>query len=256
MDALIQFILDGTSLSFSDFAILCSVSLIASLFTAAIGVGGGTLILATMAVILPPTVLIPIHAVVQVGSNGGRVALMLKDVVKPVILPFLIGTTIGAAIGAQVVISLPTAILQAVLSVFILYATWAPKFNANKPSGKTFFGVGVLATFATMFVGATGPLVAPFVAAYCMQRQNVVATHALLMVIQHSFKMIAFGTMGFVFGPYIPLLIGLVSFGFIGTLIGRRILNRLPEHLFKVGLKIILTLLAMRLMYSAITGLA
>ena len=159
-------------------------------------------------------------------------------------------------IGAKVVISLPTAILQAVLSVFILYATWAPKFNANKPSGKTFFGVGVLATFATMFVGATGPLVAPFVTAYCVQRQNVVATHALLMVIQHSFKMIAFGTMGFVFGPYIPLLVGLVSFGFIGTLIGKRILNRLPEHLFEVGLKIILTLLALRLMYSAMTSLA
>jgi len=248
--------LDGTSLSFSDLAILSLVSFIASLFTASIGLGGGTLVLATMALILPPTVLIPIHAVVQVGSNGGRVALMLKNVSKPIILPFLIGTMIGAAIGAQVVISLPTAVLQAVLALFIIYATWAPIFNAHSSSSKTFFGVGVLATFATMFVGATGPLVAPFVSAHCKQRQNVVATHALLMVIQHGFKMIAFGALGFAFGPYIPMLICLVSFGFIGTLIGKRILKRLPEHIFSIGLKIILTLLALRLMYSAASGLA
>ena len=256
MDTLIQIILDGTDLSFSDLAILSSVSFIASFFSASMGLGGGTLVLATMALMLPPTVLIPIHAVVQLGSNGGRAALMLKDVTKPIILPFLIGTIIGATVGAQVVISLPSAVLQTVLAVFIFYATWAPKFNARNSSRKIFFGVGLLATFATMFVGATGPLVAPFVAAHCNQRQNIVATHALLMVIQHGLKMIAFGTLGFAFGPYIPMLILLISFGFIGTLIGKRILKRLPENIFSIGLKIILTLLAFRLMYSAVSGLA
>ena len=254
MDSLLALVLEGTGLTLVSFAILCGVSLIASFFTAALGLGGGTLVLAVMALILPPTVLIPVHAVVQIGSNGGRVALMLRDITKPVVLPFLVGTLIGAGIGAQVVVALPTAILQGVLAAFILYATWAPKFQASKPSLKTFFGVGAIATFATMFVGATGPLVAPFVAAYCEKRQNVVATHAILMTIQHGFKMIAFGFLGFSFGPYIPLLIGLIGFGFIGTVMGKSLLNRLPEHVFKIGLKAILTLLAARLMYSALTG--
>lgn len=254
MDSLISLILDGTGLTVASFAILCGVSWLASFFTASLGLGGGTLVLAVMALILPPTVLIPVHAVVQIGSNGGRVALMVRDVVKPVVLPFLVGTLIGAAIGAQVVVALPTAILQGVLASFILYATWAPKFQANKASLKSFLGVGVIATFATMFVGATGPLVAPFVASYCEKRQNIVATHALLMTIQHGVKMVAFGLLGFSFGPYIPLLIGLISFGFVGTLMGKTLLNKLPEHVFKVGLKAILTLLAVRLMYSALTG--
>jgi uncharacterized membrane protein YfcA len=98
-------------------------------------------------------------------------------------------------------------------------------------------------------------LVAPFVSSHCKQRQNIVATHALLMVIQHGFKMIAFGTLGFAFGPYIPMLVFLISFGFIGTLIGKRILKRLPENIFHIGLKIILSLLALRLMYNAASGL-
>ncbi len=252
MNDLLHLILDGTGLTMGNFLLLCGVSLIASFFTAALGLGGGTLVLAVMAITLPPTVLIPVHAVVQIGSNAGRVALMLRDIVKPVVLPFLLGTLIGAALGAQIVVSLPTAILQAILAVFILYATWAPKFQAHKPSLTTFFGTGLVATFVTMFVGATGPLVAPFVAAYCDRRQNTVATHALLMTIQHGVKIAAFGILGFSFGPYIPLLIGLIGCGFIGTLAGKSLLNRLPERVFKTGLKVILTLLSVRLMYSAL----
>ena len=254
MDSLIGLILGDTGLNLVDFVILCAVSMSASFITASLGLGGGVLILATMALIMPPTVLIPVHAVVQLGSNAGRAMLMLRDVVKPILLPFLIGTLLGASIGAQVVVALPTAILQGVLALFILYATWAPKFQARKPSKKTFFGVGLLATFVTMFVGATGPLVAPFAAAYCEKRQNVVASHAALMTIQHGLKIVAFGTLGFGFAPYLPLLAGLIGFGFIGTLIGRMVLNRLPERIFRIGLKTLLTLLAIRLLYSAVTG--
>lgn len=254
MEAFLNLILGGTGLTLSEFATLCATSMTASFITVSMGIGGGTLVLAVMALILPPTVLIPVHAVVQLGSNAGRAALMFGDLIRDAVLPFLIGTLIGASIGAQVVVALPTAILQAILAGFILYATWAPKFRAHKPSNKTFFGVGLLATFATMFVGATGPLVAPFVSAYTDKRQNTVATLAMLMTIQHGFKMIAFGLLGFAFGPYIPLLVGLIGFGFIGTFVGRKVLNKLPERVFKIGLKVILTALAGKLLYGAAFG--
>ena len=71
------------------------------------------------------------------------------------------------------------------------------------------------------------------------------------MTFQHLFKVIAFGVLGFAFGPYIPLLVGLLGFGALGTLAGRHILNRLPEHVFRIGLQTILTLLAIRLLYEA-----
>ncbi|MBF0276634.1 MAG: sulfite exporter TauE/SafE family protein [SAR324 cluster bacterium] len=254
MDSFVPLMIDGTGLTLAEFWILCGISLVGSFLTAALGIGGGTLALAVMALILPPTILIPIHAVVQIGSNGSRVILLFRDIVRPVILPFLIGTLIGGAVGAKLVIILPTSILQGILAVFIVYATWAPKFQARKPSLKAFFGLGVFATFATMFVGATGPLVAPFVSAYCEKRQSIVATHAILMTIQHSIKIVAFGILGFAFGSYIPLLVGLLVFGFVGTYLGKMLLNRLPEYLFKMGLRAILTLLAIRLMYAAISA--
>ena len=61
-----------------------------------------------------------------------------------------------------------------------------------------------------MFIGGSGPLVAPFVNAATPTRQNFVATHATLMTFQHLFKVIIFGVLGFAFGPYLPLLVGLL----------------------------------------------
>ncbi len=227
---------------------MCAVSFIGSFIAASLGLGGGLLVMATMASLLPPTVLIPLHGIVQLGSNAGRALIMRSEILTHVVPAFLLGTIIGALIGGQVMVSLPTQVLQIVLGGFVLYATWGPKFRASEPGKKTFFGVGLVGAFVTMFVGATGPLVAPFAAAASDKRQNVVATHATLMTIQHGFKVIAFGFLGFAFGPYIPLLVGLLACGFIGTYAGKHMLNFMPEHIFRIGLKAVITALALRLL--------
>ena len=254
MDAFLDLLVGGAGLDLWGFLLLCSVSFAGSLIAAAMGLGGGTLMLVTMALFLPPAVLIPVHGVVQFGSNFGRTVLMVRDVLSSIIPVFLIGTILGALIGGHLVINLPTSLLQAILAFFVLYATWAPKFQASSSGKRTFFGVGTIGAFATMFVGATGPLIAPFVSTASKERQQVVATLAMLMAIQHGFKIIAFGLLDFAFGPYIPLLVGLLAFGFAGTWSGKLMLNRLPEQIFRVGLKTILTLLSLRLLYSAAGG--
>ncbi len=250
MDSFTELLLGGTGLDLWSFALLCGVSFLGSFTTAALGLGGGILVLATMTLFFSPAVLIPVHGVVQLGSNVGRTALMFRSVLREVLPFFLIGTILGAAVGANLVVVLPISLLQTILAVFILYATWGPRFQASTPGKITFFGVGAVGAFVTMFVGATGPLIMPFASAACEERQGVVATHATLMSIQHSLKLVSFGLLGFAFAPFIPLLVGLIGFGFIGTFIGRHALNRLPEHVFRIALKTIVTVIAFRLLYG------
>ena len=254
LDTLIDFFIADTGLELWSALLMCAVSFIGSFIAASLGLGGGLLVMATMASLLPPTVLIPLHGIVQLGSNAGRALIMRSEILTHVVPAFLLGTIIGALIGGQVVVSLPTQVLQIVLGGFVLYATWGPKFRASEPGKKTFFGVGLVGAFVPMFVGATGPLVAPFAAAASDKRQNVVATHATLMTIQHGFKVIAFGFLGFAFGPYIPLLVGLLACGFIGTYAGKHMLNFMPEHIFRIGLKAVITALALRLLYAGVFG--
>ena len=117
--------------------------------------------------------------------------------------------------------------------------------------GFSFLGSFII---VTMGIGGGSLVVATFVAAACKERQTYVATHATLMSIQHGLKVVAFGLLGFSFGPYLPLLAGLLVFGFAGTYIGKLVLMHLPEAMFRTGLKIVLTLIALRLLYGAITS--
>jgi uncharacterized membrane protein YfcA len=253
VESIIAFLVEGTTLTIAGFSALCGISFVGSFIAASLGLGGGLLVLAAMTLFLPPTVLIPIHAVVQIGSNGFRAFLMRRDILYSVIPAFVIGTLIGSWLGGLTIFALETWVLQAILGVFVLYATWAPKFKSSNPGPAKFFGCGVFGGFATMFVGGTGPLVAPFVNAACKERQQVVSTHASLMTFQHLFKVILFGVLGFAFGPYIPLLVGLVGFGVCGTIVGKKVLDKLPEKVFRIALQTILTLLAIRLLYAAAT---
>lgn len=255
MEFLTDLLTAGTELTPWSFWGLTAVSFVGSFVSAAGGIGGGVLMVASMAAVLPPIVLIPLHGIVQIGSNGGRVLLFYRETFFRIIPYFAIGTLAGTLVGVNTLIVLPIWVLQTVLGIFVLYSTWAPGFKAREPAPKTFAGVGLVTGFATMFVGGSGSLVAPFVHAACNVRQQVVATHALCMTLQHSFKIISFGFLGFAFGAYLPLLAALLAFGFLGTVVGRMVLNRLPERVFRAAFKTILTLLALRLLYSAAENL-
>ena len=247
-----EFLIAGTDLSIAGFFVLCFVSLLGSLIAGALGLGGGALVLATMANLLPPTALVPIHGVVQLGSNLSRALLSWRETLMSIVTPFFIGTILGAAIGAQFVVALPKSWLQLVLAAFILVSTWLPSLQSRSASKVKFFFVGVLTTIVTMFVGGTGVLVGSFVAPACPERHQFVSTHSVVMTIQHGLKIITFVLLGFAFGPYMALLIGLVSFSFIGSYAGKLLLNRLPERIFRVALKATLTVLALQLLYSAL----
>jgi uncharacterized membrane protein YfcA len=253
LDSLVAYLTDGPGISLWVQLLLVGVSFLGSLLAAMFGLGGGAMLLAVMALYFPPAVLIPLHGVVQVGSNCGRAVLMIRQAMSGILPVFIAGSVLGAALGAKLVVSLPVHWLQLVVALFVLYAAWGSrfKFRGGKPSQPKFFVVGSLAAFATMFVGATGPLIAPFVVSATGDRRQVVATHAMLMTIQHGVKILAFGLVGFVFWPYVPFLAAMLVAGFAGTWVGRHVLDRLPERIFRICFSVVLTLLALELLWRA-----
>ena len=102
-----------------------------------------------------------------------------------------------------------------------------------------------------MVVGAAGPLVAAFVRGIA-DRRELVATHAMLNSIQHVIKVLVFVAMGFAFGAYLPLILLMILAGLGGTAVGSRILTRVPEHLFRVVFRVLLSLVALELLRRAL----
>jgi len=231
---------------------LVMLSLLTSLITASIGIGGGTIMLAVLAQVLPVKAIIPIHGVVQLGSNFGRSVVMRKDINWNHLLWFSLGSLAGALLGGQLVVSLPVDALRLILGGFILYSVWGPKFSSSVTGSGTLASGGFLSTLLTMFVGATGPFVLALLRAINLPRLELVATNAACMVVQHFLKVLVFGLLGFAFAPYFLLVLLMVVSGFLGTIMGKRILLRVNEKKFQLGVNVALTVLALRLLASAV----
>ena len=234
------------------FLALIGTSFIASFITAAFGIGGGGLLLAVMATLVPVTALIPTHGVIQIGSNLGRVLMTFRHVFWPALPWFTVGSVIGALAGGAVVVNLPVALVQIGIGAFVMWSVLgtAPKSIRDWP-----FLIGAVSSFLTMFFGATGLFVATFTKSQNLPRHAHVATHATLMTVQHGVKSAAFGLLGFAFAEWWGFVIVMIAAGFIGTLAGLQLLNRMDDRRFKRALDIVLLLLSARLIYAGLSDL-
>ncbi|MFD1381921.1 sulfite exporter TauE/SafE family protein [Rhodanobacter aciditrophus] len=244
-----EFFLNGLSPAL--FWLLVITAGFTSLFTASFGAGGGVMLLGVMAQVLPPQVIIPLHGVAQLGSNAGRAAMSWRHIDWRLIGLFLPGALVGALIGQLVLKALDPSLMYLSIALFILFLCWGPKLP-KLALGK--FGTmvaGALTTFLTLFVGATGPLVAAFIKQVFVDRFRTVATFATAMSLQHVLKVAVFEQAGFPIGAWLPLLACMVISGAIGTWFGLKVLKKMPDKHFHRIFNVILTILAARLIIQA-----
>ncbi|MGD8810249.1 MAG: sulfite exporter TauE/SafE family protein [Gammaproteobacteria bacterium] len=235
------------------FVVLVVCAGFTSLLTATLGIGGGVMLLGIMALVLPPQIIIPVHGIVQLGSNAGRAAMSWRHIDWRVIRDFLPGAAIGALAGSAVVVSLPPRYIYFSIAAFTLYLCWGPPLP-RLALGRVGTGVaGAVTTFLTLFVGATGPLVGAFIRQQDKDRFATVATFATAMSVQHSFKATVFQMAGFDLRPWGWLMAAMICSGAAGTWLGLRLLRRFREHHFANAFRLVLSVLAVRLIWEALS---
>lgn len=232
--------------------LLMLAALATSALTAAMGIGGGVLLLAIMALSMPPAAIIPVHGMVQLGSNANRALMTFKHINPGLILWFLPGVIIGAWLASRVLIALPLPLVQLCIAGFILLLCWGPAIPKVATGRIGTLAAAALTSFLSLFVGATGPLVAAFIKQQqAGERLSTVATFAAAMTLQHAPKAIVYGAAGFVFSEWLGLIVLMIGSGVLGTWAGLRILNRLSDQRFGRIFNLLLTLLAVRLIWQA-----
>lgn len=232
---------------------LVAASFVTSGISATFGLGGGVSFLAVLASVVPAAAIIPIHGVVQLGANVSRAILRFSYTNWYIAVYFMAGSIVGAAIGGHLVVQLPEEILKGVLGVFILYATWGPmRFRLEHIGRVVLVITGIVSTFLTMFIGATGPFVISVIGPAMKNKHQYIATHAVCMVLQHGMKVVVFGLLGFAYHDWLVLILATVAASFAGTALGLRLLSRVPEETFRKILRIVLSLLALNLLAGAI----
>ncbi|MCZ3381750.1 sulfite exporter TauE/SafE family protein [Kosakonia sp. SOY2] len=237
---------------FAGVMVFCSF--LTSALTAAMGLGGGTALLAIMGLGMPVSSLMPVHGMVQLGSNFSRTLIQRVHVVWPLVLWFLLGSAVGIAVGAPVAAVIPDSIARIALGLFILWSVLR-KRGEQKPLSRPLFIIGgAVSSLGTMIVGATGPMVAGLISSQGLKRQPLIATHATCMVLQHGLKILAFGLMGFAWASWLPVLVAMIISGALGTWLGTRVLDNVPERLFRILFRITMILLSAQLLWQGVRG--
>lgn len=72
-----------------------------------------------------------------------------------------------------------------------------PKLKLKTKIPGKFFILGILGSFISLVMGATGPLIAPFFLQEKLDRLQIVATKAACQLVGHGFKLVTFIWMGF-----------------------------------------------------------
>lgn len=236
------------------FAVLTITAFLTATLSGILGMGGGILLLAVMAGYFPPSVTIPFHGAVQLVSNVSRATLSWRDIAWRILGPMIAGSVAGAVVGSQLAITLPESTYQFLMGAFILVFTWMPKFkSAPRVRGK-FFWLGGVSTALSFIVGATGPLVAPFFLKEDLSKEAIVATKAGGQAITHLLKVGVFSLFGFQLAQHWPLFLSMTVAVLLGTALGKALLNRLPEPAFLLLFRVLITVLAGRMLVNSLLG--
>ena len=244
----------------SEIIILTLSAFITSSISAVIGMGGGIILLGIMAIFIPEGYMaIALHGFIQLISNSTRTYVFKKHLKKNLLKEFGIGSIIGAIISGLIILLIfkiydfnsasdfKIDFLKPVIGIFIIWYLFLKGPKKEKKS-KTFIKVGGISGIASIFVGATGPLIAPFFINRNLCKEEIIANKAASQMITHITKIPLFYFI-FDFNYYseYKILIPLILAVFIGTNFGKKILKIIPEKLFKILFKSALSIISIKL---------
>lgn len=228
-----------------------------SVLYAVVGMAGGMTLLGVMLIFLEPLAAIPLHAVVQLASNGSRTFYQRRHVDWRIAGSFVLPLVPAGVLGLLLARNLPPDATRLAIALLVLVATWRPDwlafggFARGARSGPRFFGLGAVIGFLNVNVGATGVLMAPFFLGLGLSRQALIGSQAVCQMAGHLAKILLFGATGFAFREHAVLLACLCAASLAGARVGTLLLDRVDEVQFTWLYKAVLTLLALQLLLES-----
>jgi len=224
--------------------------------SAVVGMGGGVTLLAVMAALLPAAVVVPIHGVVQLTSNGTRTLVYLPHVHWRIFGYYIVPALLGVFLGARWYVGSPLPWFRPAVGIFILIylATMRYQPSLRRLPLATFAPLGLTVGLLASLLGATGPLIAPFFLRDDLDKQQVIATKAAVQITTHLGKLPAFFLLGFDYGAHARTIVPLLVAAVVGTFVGKRFLSRLSTVGFRRLFVCVLVLIATYLLATPWLG--
>ncbi len=227
-------------------------SFLAAVCNAAFANGGAMIVLAVTSTVLPVAAIVPIHSTLLIGSTSSRAIVFRHHIDWRIAGPFLVGSVVAVAIAARIYIELPETMIAAAIGVVMLIAIWLPGISWRPRIRHPWAIVGFIHSFlSTLF--AYGALLHAVILHTGLGRRQVVGTMAACLTGMSIFKISGYAWHGFDYTPYAQVIVFSIIAAFAGTWIGKLLIDRISETLFRRVFRLLVTVTALRMLYLAVT---
>jgi uncharacterized membrane protein YfcA len=230
------------------FYIIVTGSFLAALSNAAFSAGGAMIVLAVTSTVLPVAAIVPIHSTLLIGSTSTRALIFRREIDWKIAGPFLIGSLFAVAIGSRIYVELPETIIATAISVVMLIAIWLPEISWRPKLRHPWALVGFIhSLLSTLF--AYGALLHAIILHTGLKRRQIVGTMAASLTGMSIFKISGYSINGFDYTPYFEIIAYSIAAAFLGTWVGKMVIDRISEGLFRTVFRALVTVTAVRLLY-------
>lgn len=217
--------------------LIVAAAFIASTVAAVAGFGGSAILLPLLVPAFGARDAVLILTIVQLVGNVSRVVLNRHELVLPVVASFSVGAVPFAVLGGLAFASAPLAVLTRLLGAFLIGVVAWRHFRPSDAEGihmtlSRFALLGAASSFISALVGTIGPLLVPFFLAYGLMRGAYIGTEALSTVVIQVAKIGTYAGAAVLTPLSILVGMALAPLMVLGSLFGKRVLNRLSDRLF------------------------
>ena len=228
-------------------------SFLAAVSNAAFSSGGAMIVLAVTSTVLPVAAVVPIHSTLLIGSTASRAVVFRDHVDWRIAGPFLAGSCIAVAIASRLYFDLPERTIAVAIAIVMLIAIWLPAVSWRPRLPHPWAVVGFVHSFlSTLF--AYGALLHAVILHTPLTRRQIVGTMAVALTGMSVFEITGYALNGFDYTPYLVTIALAVAAAFLGTWVGKLIIDRVSEATFRFVFRALVTLTAIRLLYVTIAN--
>lgn len=232
-------------IEFWDVPVLGAVALFAAFLGSVAGSGGSTVLLPVLVLYFGILDAVPIITIANLSANLSRVVINRREIVFPVVGWFVLGTVPTAILGAYLFTITPPEVLIRLLGALLLILVGWRRLRPMPPvkgSPAWFLPLGALFGFLEGIMGSVGPLMAPFFLAFGLFKGAYIGTDALATVVMQGTKLAVFGGTALLDASLAIAGLTLVPFMILGTVLGKKLVDRMSERAFTLLVEGILVL--------------
>jgi uncharacterized protein len=231
-------------------------ALVAEIIGTMAGFGSSTIFLPLALFFVDFKTAIILVAIFHLFGNLGRITFFRQGFDKKIMFQFGVPSVLLSLLGAFLIGILPQSILKLILGIFLIVTSGSllvkPGLKLPANTG-TYVAGGSVTGFITALVGTGGALRATLLQGFNLEKVKYIATAATIALATDVTRIPVYLSQGFLaeqYYLYLPVLFGIAL---AGSFIGRKIVRRINQELFRKMVLVAIILVSIKFIIDGVS---